>query len=179
MRWSSYLVSVRTVEVPVFAREETRLLLSEPLKYSRREQARQAIGSGTFGRRFWGEDGMDRIHDEAGGWPHLVQLLAATTVDLCNQRSLDHADAALLDEAFAKAVVAGDSVLAELMLYRSEEFPDAWTYLSAFRSVPQQPPPASDDLRLLLKRNLLVRETAADDWELRVPLMRRWLRERT
>jgi hypothetical protein len=84
-----------------------------------------------------------------------------------------------LDRAVAKAVVAGDSVLAELMLYPSEEFPDAWAYLSAFRGAPQQPPPANDDLRLLLKRNLLVQEAAAGDWELRVPLMRRWLRERT
>ena len=31
---------------------------------------------------------------------------------------------------------------------------------------------------MLLKRNLLVQETADGDWELRVPLMRRWLRKR-
>ena len=52
------------------------------------------------------------MHAAHGGWPHLVQLLAATAVDLCNQRNADHADAGLLDEAFAKSVVAGDSVLA-------------------------------------------------------------------
>ena len=32
--WSSYLVSARTIEVPMFTLSETRLLLTEPLKYS-------------------------------------------------------------------------------------------------------------------------------------------------
>jgi hypothetical protein len=32
--WTSYLISVRTIEVPMFTPEENRLLLTEPLKYS-------------------------------------------------------------------------------------------------------------------------------------------------
>jgi hypothetical protein len=32
--WTSYLVSARTVEVPLFSEQETRLLLTEPLKHS-------------------------------------------------------------------------------------------------------------------------------------------------
>jgi hypothetical protein len=31
-----------------------------------------------FDPRFWGDGGIERIHTEAGGWPHLVQLLAET-----------------------------------------------------------------------------------------------------
>ena len=74
-------------------------------------------------------------------------------------------------------VVSGDSVLCGLMLYRSEEYPAAWSYLSAFRKQDTQPPPEDDALRLTLKRHLLVQETAGGDWTLRVPLMLRWLRE--
>lgn len=32
--WTSYLVSARTIEIPMFTLDETRLLLTEPLKYS-------------------------------------------------------------------------------------------------------------------------------------------------
>lgn len=178
-RWSSYLVSVRTVEVQPFTMEETRLLLTEPLKHSTSPQARTALGPGVFGAHFWGEGGMARIHEQAGGWPHLVQLVAATAVDLCNVKGRNQADAALLEGALAKAVVTGDSVFAELMLYRSAEYPGAWEYLSGFRKRDCQPPPEADALRLLLKRHLLVAEAPDGQWRLLVPLMQRWLRERT
>ena len=177
MRWSSYLVSLRTLELPPFTLAETRLLLSQPLKHARRPEARAAVG--IFGSGFWGADGTDRIHAEAGGWPHLVQLLAATVVDLCNTQGLDRATSVVLDAALPKAVVSGDSVLAELLLYRSEEHPTAWKYLSAFRTHDTQPPPDDDALRLTLKRHLLVQEAPSGHWTLRVPLMQRWLRERT
>jgi hypothetical protein len=32
--WSSYLIRVRTIEVPLFSEAETRTLLTEPLKHS-------------------------------------------------------------------------------------------------------------------------------------------------
>ena len=176
VRWSSYLAHLKTEELPPFTLEETRLLLSQPLKHSRRKEAQAAVAA--FGTGFWGEGGMDRIHAEAGGWPHLVQLIASTVVDLCNTQDKDRADATILDAALAKSVVSGDSVLGELMLYRSEEYPAAWSYLSAFRKQDTQPPPEDDALRLTLKRHLLVRETVGGEWALRVPLMQRWLRER-
>lgn len=140
VRWSSYLVSLRTIDLPPFSVEETRLLLSQPLKHARSEAARAAVA--VFGSGFWGEDGMDRIHVEAGGWPHLVQLIASTVVDLCNTQGKRRADSGVLDEAMAKAVVSGDSVLAELLLYRSGELPAAWAYLSGFRKRDVQPVPA-------------------------------------
>ena len=176
LRWSSYLVSLRTIELPPFTPEETRLLLSQPLKHARGESAKAAAA--IFGGGFWGEGGMDRIHEEAGGWPHLVQLIASTVVDLCNMPGKERPDAGMLEEAYSKAVVSGDSVLAELMLYRSEEYPAAWSYLSAFRKQDTQPPPEDDALRLTLKRHLLVKEARDGQWQLRVPLMQRWLRER-
>ena len=63
--WTSYLVSARTVEVPPFTEDETRLLLTEPLKHSTlwpsdRERPH-------FSPAFWGDGGIERIHAEAGG----------------------------------------------------------------------------------------------------------------
>ena len=115
---------------------------------------------------------------KAGGWPQLVQLIASTVVDLCNTQGKPRADATILDEALTKAVVSGDSVLGELMLYRSEEYPAAWSNLPAFRKQDTQPPPEADTLRLTLQHHLLVQETAGGQRTLRVPLMLRWLRER-
>lgn len=176
VRWSSYLVSLRTIELTTFTPEETRLLLTEPMKHSKIPHAQEA--GGLYGPLFWGDGGVGRIHEETGGWPHLVQLVASTVVDLCNQKGLDRADAAVLDNAFAKAVVSGDTVLAELMLYGSEEHEAAWRYLIGFRTADTQPPPADVDLGFLLKRYLLVGEADSGNWVLRVPLMYRWLRGR-
>lgn len=175
--WSSYLVSLRTIEVPPFTPQETNLLLTEPLKYSRSAHAREA--GKFYGLRFWGDGGIDRIHRETGGWPHLVQLVASTVVDICNRKGLDQATPAMLEQAFAEAVVSGDTVLAELMLYKSEEYEAAWRYLAGFRKTDSQPPSEDEDVRLLLKRYLLIKETTEGIWTLRIPLMHRWLKERT
>src|SRR5689334_21555311 len=71
--WTSYLVSARTLEVPLFSEQETRLLLTEPLKHSSAwrddDPARQRP---RFEAGFWGEQGIERVHAEAGGWPHLM-----------------------------------------------------------------------------------------------------------
>ncbi|MBI4663586.1 MAG: ATP-binding protein [Verrucomicrobia bacterium] len=178
VRWTSYFVSVRTAEMHSFTLEETRLLLTDPLKHSPRAEARTAAGRAKFGGTFWGEVGIDTIHEQAGGWPHLVQAIAATVVDLCNLCGRATADPGLIDEALSKTVVSSGSVLAELMLYRSVEFPETWDYLARFRARDEQPPPEDDVLRRRLKRYLLVTETPSGHWRLRVPLMQRWLRER-
>ena len=41
----------------------------------------------SFPPEFWGEGGIDRIHREADGWPHLLQLIAETAVDLVNSEA--------------------------------------------------------------------------------------------
>ena len=112
VRWSSYLVSLRTLELPPFTPEETRLLLSQPLKHSRRKEAQAAVVA--FGTGFWGEGGMDRIHAEAGGWPHLVQLIASTVVDLCNTQGKARADAASLEVPTLLIVGGADLGVIEL-----------------------------------------------------------------
>ncbi len=173
--WSSYLVSARLLEILPFTPAETRLLLTEPLKYSQlwdKDDPKRP----RFDPQFWGPGGIERIHQEAGGWPHLVQLLAETTVDLCNDREQAQVDPALLDQAIQKAIVLGDTVLRELMRPQ-EATPAEWDYLRGFRTRDAQPPPADEAVYQALRRRLLV-EPVNGEWRLRVPLMQRWLRER-
>jgi hypothetical protein len=170
--WSSAFVSLRTVDVTPFAEAETRLLLTEPL-------ARSGLWAEGDPRRprfapaFWGEGGIERVHAETAGWPHLVQLVAETVVELVNLRGLKEASPGLLEEALAKAVVRGDVVLRQLV--RNEcGVEGEWAYLEGFRAAEVQPVPADEAVRRSLRRRLLV-EDAEGGWRMRVPLMRRWL----
>lgn len=172
--WPSYLVSARTIEVPMFTMAETRLLLTEPLKFSplfKDESKRPRFEPG-----FWGENGIERIQHEAGGWPHLVQLIAETVVDLINDETKTQVDAELFERSLNKAIVSGHNVLYQLMRGEST-LPGEWEYLSAFRKRELQPRPENEEIYASLRRRLLVTEEASE-WRLRVPLMARWLRER-
>jgi len=108
--WTSYLASTRTVEVPLFSNQETRLLLTEPLKYSSLwrddDPVRPRIESS-----FWGEGGIERIHTEAGGWPNLVQLIAETIVDLLSDEAEMQVTSPVLERALDRAIVSGHNVL--------------------------------------------------------------------
>jgi hypothetical protein len=55
--------------------------------------------------------------------------------------------------------------------------PGEWDYLRGFRRQVTQPPPDDEALYNSLRRRLLVTEQG-DQWQLRVPLMQRWLRIR-
>jgi hypothetical protein len=173
--WPSYLISARTVEVPAFSEAETRLLLTEPMRHSRlfeRDEAKRP----RFEPGFWGENGIERIQAETAGWPHLVQLLAETAVDLCNERQRPAVDAALLEQAIAKAVVAGDTVLRQLL--RGESGEAEWAWLSGFRRQDTLPIPDDEAVYQSLRRRWLVTDAGQGEWRLRVPLLQRWLRDR-
>ncbi|MDS4042106.1 MAG: AAA family ATPase [Candidatus Competibacter sp.] len=173
--WSSYLVSARTLEVPPFTEAETRRLLTEPLRYSSlwpKDDPKRP----RFSPDFWGDGGIEHIHGEAGGWPHLVQLLAETVVDLCNDREQAQVDRTLLEQAITKAIVAGDTVLRQLM-QPEDAAPGEWAYLRGFRTRDTQSPPDDETVYQALRRRLLVAEEGGR-WRLRVPLLQRWLRER-
>ncbi len=111
-----------------------------------------------------------------GGWPHLVQLVAETVVDLVNDAGGASVDNALLVRALDRAVVRGNNVFLEL-LERESRLPGEWDYLREFRRVETQPIPTDEALERSLHRRRLVVE---DDgrYRLRVPLMARWLRQR-
>src|SRR5262249_46261261 len=153
----------------------TRLLLTDPLRHSplwtvddpRRPQ---------FDPVFWGEGGIEHIHAEAGGWPHLVQLIAETIVDVANDEDVSHVTPDLFERALNKAIVNGDTGLRQLV-ERECRLPGEWDYLSRFRGVDTQAPPEEETVYQSLQRRLLVAE-GNGQWRLRVPLMQRWLRIR-
>jgi len=140
--WPSYLVSARTIEVPMFTLAETRLLLTEPMKFSSlwpKDDPKRP----RFVPEFWGENGIERIQHEAGGWPHLVQLLAETIVDLINDETKRQVDAELFERSLNKAIVSGLNVLYQLLRGEST-LPGEWEYLAAFRKRETQPPPEDE-----------------------------------
>ena len=154
--WPSYFISARTVEVPLFTLAETRLLLTEPFCYSsllpHDDPRWPHFEPGT-----WGERGIENIHEEAGGWPHLVQLLAETLVDLLNQAGERTVSPDLFQRGLSKAVVRGDTVLRQL-LENESRLPGEWDYIQGFRRSDTQPPPGEDALHRSLRRRLLVAE---------------------
>jgi hypothetical protein len=173
--WPSYFVSVRTVELEPFSDAETRLLLTDPLKSSplfRRDESKRP----RFDPSFWGEGGIEHIQAEAAGWPHLVQLLAETAVDLVNMNEAPGVDAALMEKTLATAIKRGDMVLRELM-HGESRLPGEWDYLCGFLTRDSQPPPDDPAIFRSLKRWELI-TVEGDEWRLRVPLMQRGLRER-
>jgi hypothetical protein len=170
--WSSYFVGLRSITVPPFTAEETRRLLTEPLARSRLWRAR-AEATPRFSPDFWGNGGIERIITETGGWPHLVQLVAETAVELANTRQLAALDAGALEEAIDQAVARGTVVLSELIEGECRT-PAERQYLHGFRMTETQPLPLDEQVRRSLRRRFLIVEEG-ERWRLRVPLMRRWL----
>jgi hypothetical protein len=172
--WTSYLVSARTVEVPPFTEDETRLLLTEPLKHSSlwpRDRERPH-----FAPEFWGDGGTGRVHAEAGGWPHLVQLIAETVVDRLNESGQRQVDDAIWEQALDEAVVRGHNVFYQLLI-RESRLDGESDYLMGFRTREAQPMPEDESVARSLKRRLLIVQDG-DLWRLRAPLFRRWLQLR-
>jgi len=170
--WTSYLVSARTVEVPLFSLPETTLLLTDPLKHSS-IRLNDSTQRPKFFKGFWGREGIERIHEETAGWPHLVQLVAECIVDIVNEESVEAVDERIFEDALERCLVRGHNVFHEL-LYSESTMVGEWDYLSRFRKRETQPEPPNKELSDSLRRRLLVR---VEDGmlKLRVPLMRRWL----
>jgi len=63
---------------------------------------------------FSGDGGIEKIQEEIGGWPHLVQLVAETCVDLLNDEAQSAVNATILEQAFEKSVVRCEAVFYEL-----------------------------------------------------------------
>ncbi len=174
--WTSYLISVRTVEIPLFTPQETHLLLTEPLKHSTL-RPEDKMKSALFWREFWGESGIARVHVESGGWPNFVQLIAETVVALANVSAsgAKPVPPALLERALDESVARGRNVFYQLLRAQCR-VPGEWMYLSKFSRCESQPPPSDPAVRQLLKRRQLLTETPMGEWRLVVPLMARWLK---
>jgi len=176
--WTSYLISVRTLEVPLFTPQEIRLLLTQPLQHSvLREEDKTK--SALFWRDFWGDDGIKRIQAESGGWPYFVQLVAETAVTLANESApgVKPLSPVLLERALEESVSRGRNAFIQLLRSQGREGSGEWEYLANFARRETQPPPADAEVRRLLKRRQLLTETPGGEWRLVVPLMARWLRK--
>ena len=92
---------------------------------------------------FWGPGGIERIQAETGGWPHLVQLVAETAVDLINDEKAKELDEGLLERAIAEAVGRGHNVLSELVERECQEVGE-WDYLAGFRGAEVQAEPGDE-----------------------------------
>ena len=175
--WTSYLISVRTLEVPLFTLEETHLLLTEPLKHSAL-RGEDKTKSALFWREFWSEDGITRIHAQSGGWPYFVQLIAETAVALANESApgAKPLPPTLLERALDESVSRGRNAFHQL-LHSQCRVQGEWAYLAEFARRETQPSPADAEVRRLLKRRQLLTETPSGEWRLVVPLMARWMRK--
>jgi hypothetical protein len=177
--WTSYLISMRQVDVTMFTDEESRGLLTDPLAFSplfRNDENRPR-----FSDAFWGVDaagvgGVDWIQREAGGWPHLVQLLAERAVEEVNRRTAAAFNPDWRGVVLKRAVAEGAPVFRELLLGTQENRTEAERdYVAAFAHAEAQAAPTDREVRAhLLRREIIAR---GDDglWRLRVPLMRRWM----
>ena len=170
--WASYLINARTIQVPMFTPQETRLLLTEPMRssplWNNNEDARPHFEAG-----FWGDDGIERIQADTGGWPDLVQWVAEAAIDLLNQSAAPRVDGALLERAFVLATERANNTLLELI--EKESLLDGeFAYLQGFRTADTQAPPADPAVARSLRRRMLLAESDGQ-YRMRVPLMRRWL----
>lgn len=172
--WPRISGDFATVEVDEFSLEETRQLLTTPLARSQLWSDSGAIAP-KFEDNFWGEGGVELIHTETGGWPHLVQLVAETVVDLVNDEHRAVANAELVERAFDRAIIRGQTVIHHLMKTESNLLGE-WDYLLRFRTSATQPAPDDEVLARSLRRRRIV-SSEEGLWHLRVPLMARWLRE--
>lgn len=168
--WPSYLISVRTVPVRMFSGEETRTVLTDPLRYSGNWEPNDP-NRFRFAPEFWGEGGTEWIHAEAGGWPHLVQLLAEAVVDEINDRGVAAFDPAWRPHVLRRSIERGEVVLRQLTLGECR-LPGELDYVRSLVSG-DRPAPEAPILSSLRRRELIVEEGGRV--ALRVPLMRRWL----
>ena len=190
-RWSSYLTAFQVVEMHPFSPEETRQLLTDPLRHAAVFSGRTPPGARFF-RDFWHEGAVERIHHESQGWPALAQGIAREVVRLCQAAQALRSTPEILDQALHAVLETMHGTLMELLLQgvpapapgepepearATERAAGAWL-LASLRSADAAPAPADDRLRRLLTRHELIADPAAPHWRLRVPLMQRWLRER-
>jgi len=168
--WSSYLISVRMVPVRMFTAKETRTVLTDPLRYSGNWEPDDPTRF-RFAPEFWGEGGTEWIHEEAGGWPHLVQLLAEAVVDEINDRGTAAFDPAWRPHVLRRSIERGEMVLRQLTLGECR-LPGELDYVRSLVSG-DRPAPEAPILSSLRRRELIVEEGGRV--ALRVPLMRRWL----
>ncbi len=175
-KWTSHLISTKTIEVPMFTPSETHALLTDPMKHSpiwpKEDPSRDHV---RFTHLWDGPEGVERVHKEAGGWPYLVQAIARRILELLNKAGSHSIDASLWERALDDVVFDNDTILRHI-IKNDQTSNNEWKYLLRFRSCDTQPPPDDDEIAESIRRRLLIAEESGA-WRLRVPVMERWLRK--
>lgn len=168
--WARHLIGVRSLSVGMFTSDESTGLLADPMRHAPNlDENRTLLADDT-----WGPGGAAAIHDEAGGWPYFVQLLAESTLYTLTRDGAAQLDRDSHERMLDLALERGEQPLHELILGESTEAERRW--LSQLMSSDGAMPPDDPLVRRALRRRMLVDDTDGDRWTLRVPLMRRWLR---
>ena len=167
--WAEYLISIRTMTIGMFTPEESLRLLSDPLGHAPRVDEHRP----RFSHATWGPGGALEIHRQAGGWPHLVQLLAETALTLLTDSSCQELNDELFGRMLVEAGRRGEQVLRQLV--KEESSHEEWQWLLKFRMSDAVLPPDDIELRRALKRRQIIQETEGW-WSMRVPMMQRWLK---
>ena len=180
--WSSYLTAFRQVQLRPFSPAETHQLLTEPMKHARAFGDRTPVMAGFFlETSFWPELMIERIQHETQGWPALVQGVAKQVIARCNRAKVLRPTDEILEGALDEVLGSMEGTFQQLLLDSANLQPtekSAGLYLKGFRTADTLPLPAEDAIRRLLERHELMSVTATGEWQLRVPLMLRWLRKR-
>lgn len=172
-KWTSYLTSLRTIIVKPFVLSETKYLLTDPLQYSSLWSNKSKHERPHFASNFWGKGGIELIHNQSGGWPYFVQLLAETIIDIFNDENKERVDKKLVDLAIEKSIVRGHNVIYELM-YSESKTEEEWEYLMKFKNNKILLTPEENQIIESLKQRLLVKKEK-QGWQLSVPLFEKWL----
>jgi hypothetical protein len=175
-QWASALISLRTIEISCFTATETQKLLTDPLEHSKLWKYRTAERP-QFKDDFWGIDGIGRIQKWAGGWPQLVTLVAQICIEKVNQRNAERVTDELFDDVINYAVVCAENLMIELLESESH-LAGEWQYLLGFKTSKRQPLPTNMRILSSLQRRCLVDVYGGEVW-LRVPLMQKWIEERS
>lgn len=169
-QWASYLISPRTIAMPRFTPDETRVLLLEPMRHASAEH-KVVHKESSWG----GSEGIARIHQETGGWPYFVQLLAENLRGIINNTpQATTVTAKIFERARREAVDEAESALRQILAPDLEGAEAQWEYLRGFVDQEEQPPPTDREvLQGLLWRDLIERHDNC--YRLTVPLFRLWI----
>jgi hypothetical protein len=167
-QWTSYFINAHPVKILYLDREEARELLIDP--------------DPSFNLTYQNEV-VDSVLDITSCQPYLVQLLGEAMVKVANRHGVREIDIALLEESVGEALSAGTiyftNVWEETTGTAPAEVAAAQAWLRALAQ--GRPLPPMDELarRLLhrLQRYHVIENR--DGYRFEVPLVSRWIRERT
>ena len=171
--WAKYLISIRSISVGMFTVDETKMLLSDPMRYA---QSEPDTNRARIPNETWGIKGAEEIHRIAGGWPHLVQLLAETTLSVLSDVNAKRLDDKLFEMMLCEAEEKAQQTLRQLIEGETETKELEFEWLLQFKNKDEVEPPQDHKLRRSLKRRQLITEIDENRWGMRVPLMHRWIR---